>query len=76
LLFAIKWYRDLGNATTPTMVVFLAWFGACHPNIIAEGANALMAEALRQAAQHAQHLDRDERLKIVAELLAKMNRGE
>lgn len=75
LLFAIKWYRDLGNATTPTMVVFLTWFGACHPNMIAKGANDLTAEAIRQAAQHARYLDRDERLRTGADLLAKMNCG-
>ena len=76
LLFAVKWYHDLGNAMTPTMVVFLTWFGACHPDIIAKGANDLMAEALRQAAQHAQYLDRDQRLKTGADLLAKINRGD
>lgn len=75
LLFAIKWYRDLGSTATPTMVLFLTWFGACHPNVIANDANDLMAETLRHAAQHAQNLDRDERLKTGADLLAKLNRG-
>ncbi len=73
LLFAIKWYRDLGNAPTQVMLVFLTWFGACHPNIIASGANDLMAQALRQAAQHAKNLDRGERLEIGGDLLVKAN---
>jgi hypothetical protein len=71
LLFAIKWFRDLGNKLTPRMVVFLHWFGACHPHIIADNANDLRAQALQNASQHAQNLDHDTLLKIGADLLAK-----
>jgi hypothetical protein len=42
LLFAIKWYRDLGNSVSNEMKVFAAWFQLRHPDLLKPEALARM----------------------------------
>jgi hypothetical protein len=41
-LFAIKWYRDLGNSVSAEMKVFAAWFQLRHPELLKPEALARM----------------------------------
>jgi hypothetical protein len=34
IVFAAKWYRDLGNATSTEMNVFATWWALQHPNVL------------------------------------------
>lgn len=71
LLFAIKWYHDLGADLTRVMVAYMYWFGAGHPNIIKRGANfGPWQPAFDKMKSFLGNVDRAERLKLGAEVLA------
>jgi len=73
LLFAIKWYRDLGATPTSVMVAYLSWFAASNPNTLKEGATfGPWQPAFDKMKSFLNHVDRAERLELGKEVFAKV----
>jgi hypothetical protein len=70
IVFAAKWYRDLGNATSPEMNVFATWWGLQHPKVMKPGVlmqfkdRGIDPNQIREMEKHMSVLNRADRLKI------------
>ena len=72
IMFATRWYCDLGFSPTPEMKAFMMWFGVCHPDMVIPDVRASLAEAtapFRTMSDERKPLPRSDRLNVGQMLL-------